>query len=82
MRFRIPGKSVHVRLWERVTSIDSKDHYFDMGLEYADGSKDTLGVGGQFATLERLAEKADSDALDNATAKVTVDPTTVKATVA
>ena len=82
MRFRIPGQSVHVRLWERVTPVDSKDHYYDMGIEYADGSKDTLGVGGQFATLERLAEKADTDALDKATAKVTVDTNTVEATVA
>jgi hypothetical protein len=76
MRFRIPGQSVHVRIAERVTSEQSKDHYYDFGVEYADGSKDTLGVGGQFATLERLAAKADEDSLKKAKAEVVVEATT------
>ena len=69
MRFRIPGQSVHVRLFERVTTEDSQYHIFDTGVDYADGKVDSIAVGGSFATLARLANKADDASLKKAAKK-------------
>ena len=64
MRFRIPGRDVHVRLLERVGTADEQYDIFDTGLEYGDGTIDSIAVGGSFATVKRLAAKADEDALN------------------
>ena len=69
MRFRIPGRSIHIRLFEKVETADSQYHVYDTGLDYADGSVDSIAVGGSFATLEKLASKADEDALKKAKKK-------------
>ena len=67
MRIRIPGKDVHVRLMERVVTADEQYDIFDTGVEYNDGTIDSIAVGGSFATVKRLAAKADADALKKRT---------------
>ena len=88
MRFRIPGQDVHVRLFERVTTEDTQYDIFDNGLEYQDGTIDSIAVGGSFATVKRLATQADNSSLKKAQKRakkaakkaaqqaVTVEPTT------
>ena len=63
MRIRIPGKDVHVRVFEPVATTDEQYDVFDTGLEYGDGTIDSIVVGGSFATLKRLAANADAEAL-------------------
>ena len=62
MRFRIPGREVRVRLFERVETVDNQYDIFDVGLEQADGSIDSLVVGGSFAYAKSLCKKADEKA--------------------
>ena len=62
MRFRIPGREVRVRLFERVETVDNQYDIFDVGLEQADGSIDSLVIGGSFAYAKSLCEKADEKA--------------------
>ena len=62
MRFRIPGREVRVRLFERVETVDNQYDIFDVGLEQADGSIDSLVVGGSFAYAKSLCDKADEKA--------------------
>ena len=62
MRFKVPGQDVSVRLFERVATSDSQYDIFDVGLEQADGSIDSLVVGGSFAYAKSLCEKADEKA--------------------
>ena len=69
MRFRIPGQSIHVRIMEPVATVDSQYHIFDTGIDYADGTVDSLAVGGAFATIKRLADKADDASLKKAAKK-------------
>ncbi len=67
MRIRIPGRDVHVRLMERVVTADEQYDIFDTGVEYNDGTIDSIAVGGSFATVKRLAAQADADALKKRT---------------
>ena len=64
MRFRIPGRDVHVRLFERVGTADSQYDIFDVGLEQADGSIDSVAVGGSFSYAKSLCKKADEKAAE------------------
>ena len=66
MRFRIPGQDVHVRIAERVSTSDTQYDIVDFGVEYSDGSIDSMVVGGSFATLKRLANQADAESLKKA----------------
>ena len=63
MRFRIPGKSIHVRIFEPVQTTDEQYYIYDTGLDYGDGTIDSVAVGGSFATLKRLANEADEKSL-------------------
>ena len=63
MRFRIPGQSIHVRIFEKVETTDNQYHVFDTGLDYGNGDVDSIAVGGSFATVRGWAEKADADSL-------------------
>ena len=64
MRFRIPGKSIHVRIFEPVATTNDQYYVYDTGLDYENGKFiDSIAVGGSFATLEKLATKADEDSL-------------------
>lgn len=60
MRFKIPGRDTHVRLFEPVQT-NTNYRFMDLGIEYADGTIDSLAVGGSFASLERWI-KEDQEA--------------------
>ena len=75
MRFRIPGRDIHVRIMEPVTTTDSQYNIVDTGLEYGDGTIDSVAVGGSFATLKKWAAKQDEDSLKKAKSEVTVEAT-------
>ena len=64
MRFKIPGKSVNVRLFERVETVDSQYDIFDVGLEQADGSIDSMVIGGSFSYAKSLVKAIDQKATD------------------
>ena len=59
MRFKVPGQSVSVRLFERVETVDSQYDIFDVGVEQEDGSIDSIVVGGSFSYAKSLARQAD-----------------------
>ena len=60
MRFKIPGRDKHVRLFEPVQT-NTPYRFVDLGIEYADGTIDSLAVGGSLASLERWI-KEDQEA--------------------
>lgn len=62
MRFRIPGKDINVRLFERVATSDSQYDIFDVGVEQADGSIDSIAIGGSFAYAKSLVKAIDQKA--------------------
>ena len=52
MRFKLPfNDRVHVRLFEKVETVDDTYRIVDTGLEYDDGSIDSVAVGGNFTSL-------------------------------
>ena len=65
MRFKIPGQNVSVRLFERVSTTDSQYDIFDVGLEQADGSIDSMVVGGSFSYAKSLVSAMDKKAADS-----------------
>lgn len=77
MRFRIPGREVRVRLFERVETKDSQYDIFDVGLEQEDGSIDSVVFGGSFSYAKSLCDKADE-----AAAKKKAEAPTVEAAAA
>ena len=62
MRFKVPGQSVSVRLFERVATVDNQYDIFDVGIEQEDGSVDSIVVGGSFSYAKSLCRKADEQA--------------------
>ena len=78
MRFRIPGRDQYVRFMEPVVTADDQYHIYDTGVEYGDGTIDSIAVGGSFATLKRLASEADDKSLKTRTEDADV-PTEVAA---
>ena len=62
MRFKIPGKDVTVRLFERVETVDNQYDVFDVGLQQEDGSIDSVVVGGSFSYAKSLVKAADDKA--------------------
>ena len=73
MRFKIPGQDVSIRLFERVSTTDSQYDIFDVGLEQADGSIDSMVVGGSFSYAKSLVSAMDKKAEEKkTTATVTV----------
>ena len=59
---KIPGSKVSLRLFDRVKTEDDQYDIFDVGVQYEDGSIDSVVVGGSFATVKRLASQLDKDA--------------------
>ena len=52
MRFKLPfNDRVNVRLFEKVETVDDTYRIVDTGLEYQDGSIDSIAVGGNFTSL-------------------------------
>jgi len=62
MRFRIPGKDINVRLFERVQTVDSQYDIFDVGVEQADGTIDSVVIGGSFSYAKSLVKAIDQKA--------------------
>lgn len=62
MRFKVPGQSVNVRLFERVETTDDQYDIFDIGLEQEDGSIDSMVVGGSFSYAKSLIKAMDEKA--------------------
>ena len=79
MRFQIPGRDVHVRLFERVGTSDAQYDIFDVGLEQADGTIDSIAVGGSFSYAKSLIKKAneakDAKPVEDPMIAVVPDPT-------
>ena len=67
MRFKIPGRKLNVRLFERVETTDSQYDIFDVGVEQSDGSIDSIVVGGSFSYAKSLVRAMDKEAEDKAT---------------
>jgi len=78
MRFRIPGRDINVRLFERVETVDSQYDIFDCGLEQADGTIDSIVIGGSFSYAKSLVTAID----DKAEAKKDAEPVSVVAVAA
>ena len=75
MRFKIPGQSLNIRLLERVETTDSQYDIFDVGVEQADGSIDSIVVGGSFSYAKSLVRAMDKQAEDkNAPTPLTAVP--------
>lgn len=59
MKFRIPGQDINVRVFERVETVDNQYDIFDVGVEQADGSIDSVVVGGSFSYAKSLFKSLD-----------------------
>ena len=59
---RFPGSKVSLRLFDRVETTDNQYDIFDVGVQYEDGSIDSVVVGGSFATVKKAVRKLNSDA--------------------
>jgi len=79
MQFRIPGRDVSVRLFERVETVDNQYDIFDVGLQQADGSIDSVVVGGSFSYAKSLCRKADENAESRKEAEAKATPIAVAA---
>ena len=79
MQFRIPGRDVSVRLFERVETVDNQYDIFDVGLQQADGSIDSVVVGGSFSYAKSLCRKADENAEAKKAAEAKATPIAVAA---
>ena len=80
MRFKIPGQSLNVRLFERVNTTDTQYDIFDFGVEQEDGSIDSLVVGGSFSYAKSLVRAMDKKAEDKKTESTPIPLTAVPAT--
>ena len=56
MKIQFPGASMSMRLFERVETVDNQYDIFDVGVEQADGSIDSVVVGGSFSYAKSLLE--------------------------
>ena len=79
MQFRIPGRDVSVRLFERVETVDNQYDIFDVGLQQADGSIDSVVVGGSFSYAKSLCRQADEKAEARKEAEAKATPIAVAA---
>ena len=64
MNIRIPGRTMSVRLFERVETKDDQYDVFDIGIQQEDGSIDSMVIGGSFSYVKSLCKKADEKAAE------------------
>ena len=64
MRFKIPGRDIQVRIVERVITNDPQYEIFDVGIEYEDGSIDSLVVpgSGSYKSAKAFVKRIDDKA--------------------
>ena len=68
MRFKLPfNDRIHVRVLHKVDTVDPQYNIVDTGLEYQDGSIDSIAVGGSFATASGWFSSKDQDDTDDDT---------------
>ena len=60
MRFKIPGRDTYVRLFEPVQT-NTPYRFVDLGIEYADGTMNSLAIGGSFTSLESWIKEDQAD---------------------
>ena len=66
MRFNLPfNDRIQVRLLERVETVDAQYDIVDLGLEYNDGTIDSIAVGGSFTSLKRWTAPSPKDSKDD-----------------
>jgi len=62
MRFKLPfNDRIRVRLMEKVETVDDTYRIADTGLEYSDGTIDSIAVGGNFTTLSGWCGMKDEE---------------------
>ena len=62
MRFKLPfNDDITVRLFEKVETVDDTYRIVDTGLEYDDGSIDSVAVGGNFSSLSSWCGVKEKD---------------------
>ena len=64
MRFKIPGQTVSVRVFERVDTVNDQYDIFDVGLEQENGDIDSIVVGGSFSYAKSLFKAMDDKAAE------------------
>ena len=84
MRFKIPGKDLNVRLFEKVETVDPQYNIYDVGVEQSDGTIDSVVIGGSFSYAKSVVKAIDTKAeeakaKENGTSPVTVVPTPASA---
>ena len=84
MRFKIPGKDLNVRLFEKVETVDPQYNIYDVGVEQSDGTIDSVVIGGSFSYAKSVVKAIDTKAEEakakgNVTSPVTVVTTAASA---
>ena len=57
MLFKVPGKNIKLRLFERVETTDSQYHIYDVGIQHACGGIDSIAAGGAFHSATEFYNK-------------------------
>ena len=62
MRFKVPGRSLNIRLFHPVETVDTQYNIVDCGIEQEDGSIDSIVFGGSFSYAKSLVQAMDKKA--------------------
>ena len=62
MLLKVPGQDISLRLFERVETVNDTYDIFDIGVQQADKSIDSIVVGGNFSYAKSLLEAMDKKA--------------------
>tara|TARA_Y100000817_G_C16685674_1_gene468050 strand:- start:89 stop:346 length:258 start_codon:yes stop_codon:yes gene_type:complete len=82
MRFKIPGKDLNVRLFEKVETVDPQYNIYDVGVEQSDGTIDSVVVGGSFSYAKSVVKAIDTKAEEAKAKENVTSPVTVVTTAA
>ena len=82
MRFKIPGKDLNVRLFEKVETVDPQYNIYDVGVEQSDGTIDSVVVGGSFSYAKSVVKAIDTKAEEAKAKENVTSPVTVVSTAA
>jgi len=62
---QIPGRpGTFIRMFDRVEAQDSQYDIVDFGVQYEDGSIDSIAVGGSFASLKKAIRTMNDNAVE------------------
>ena len=82
MRFKIPGKDLNVRLFEKVETVDPQYNIYDVGVEQSDGTIDSVVIGGSFSYAKSVVKAIDTKAEEAKAKENVTSPVTVVTTAA